>query len=271
MQQQIQGVDQQQKQAIQQLEQQQQRGQTLVQGMEQQQQRGQQQQQLLQQEMAKRSAEHAAAHAEYAQMRLSLDTLEEAVEGVAAKAQEAHEEAGRAAHDGAWDKSRQKFDPEAGDRAKKLDRFATDQAKDTFNGEKQGAGLRHWVQEIRNRAAYAAEALGTAMNLSERAKDPITPENLLEWGVDERMDCALRMALHTWTTGTAQAFIGNTKVRGQGPHGPRTRGLASPDQGVRPCEREGGTRRTLQTNERGNVKDVERLPCQAYRLREANA
>ena len=190
MQQQTQGVDQQQKQAI-----------------------TQQQQQLLQQEMAKRSAEHAAAHAEYAQMRLSLDTLEEAVEGVAAKAQEAHEEAGRAAHDGAWDKSRQKFDPEAGDRAKKLDKFATEQVKDTFNGEKQGAGLRHWVQEIRNRAAYAAEALGTAMNLSERAKDPITPENLLEWGVDERMDCALRMALHTWTTGTAQAFIGNVKIR----------------------------------------------------------
>ena len=43
-------------------------------------------------------------------------------------------------------------------------------------------------------------------------QDPTTEEDLMSWGVDAKMTTALRMALHSWTNGTAQSFIGNLKT-----------------------------------------------------------
>ena len=182
---------------------------TTLQQQQQQQQRTQQQ---LQTEMGRRAAEHEATHneiqkgsVELAQQKAAMEQLHGQLQDAAARTEEAMTTAHRAATEaqeahyelqsgGGGRAAKSAYDPMAGDRAKKLDRFATDRPTcDTFGGEKQGAGLRHWVKEFRGRARYAALALETALEKSERREHPITPDDLQGLGIDRAMDEAIHM------------------------------------------------------------------------------
>ena len=119
----------------------------------------------------------------------------------------------RLKEEGGWHRQRSSFDPEANERDESLNRFAETTPPDgKFSGSNQGAGLRHWIKELIHKASYAANALGAAMQRAERMQDTIKDEDLMNWGVDAKIDSALHMALHSWTSGTAQSFIGNLRT-----------------------------------------------------------
>ena len=133
-------------------------------------------------------------------------------------------EAQEASYDASGAERRTPHDSDAVERQKRLTAFAGKHPPPggAFSGDNQSAGLRQWLKDLREEASYCTEALSNAMDRSERKSDEVTAENLLDWGVDDKMDAALRKAIHAWTTpnSTARQFVGN--IRGRAPD---TKGL----------------------------------------------
>ena len=222
----------------QQQQQQIQQGQAVQQQQQQQLQQAQanqQQQQQQEKEMGERAAEHKGIHQQLqdtandtAKTMKHMEDINKDLGSVMAKVEEAMHEAMKAAKEAqaaSMDMQdersarhhRRAPDPDAVGLAKRLESLAskTPQANSTFSGDHKGAGLRQWIKDLYEEATWATEILEGAMKRSERRKDPITEQDLLEWGVEPRMDSALLKAIHAWTTpgSIARLFVGNIRER----------------------------------------------------------